>query len=115
MTVKECYEKTGSDYEGVLRRLSSEALVTRFAKKFLNDPSFSELTAGLEEKDGERAFRAAHTLKGVCLNLGFTGLYEGSSQLTELLRGGNTEGCDELYASVKEAYASLIEALGALE
>ena len=41
MTIKECYEKVGSDYDGVLKRLGSEALVKRFAVKFLNDPSFS--------------------------------------------------------------------------
>ena len=40
MTIKECYEKVGSDYDGVLKRLGSEALVKRFAVKFLNDPSF---------------------------------------------------------------------------
>lgn len=44
MTVKECYEKVGSDYDGVLKRLGSEALVKRFAVKFLNDPSFQDLT-----------------------------------------------------------------------
>ena len=43
MTIKECYEKVGSDYDGVLKRLGSEALVKRFAVKFLNDPSFQEL------------------------------------------------------------------------
>ena len=76
MTIKECYEKVGSDYDGVLKRLGSEALVKRFAVKFLNDPSFQELTDGLAAQDGEKAFRAAHTLKGVCLNLGFTELYK---------------------------------------
>ena len=64
MTVKECYEKVGSDYDGVLKRLGSEALVKRFAVKFLNDPSFQDLTDGLAAKDGEKAFRAPHTLKG---------------------------------------------------
>ena len=59
MTVKECYEKVGSDYDGVLKRLGSEALVKRFAVKFLNDPSFQDLTDGLAAKDGEKAFRAA--------------------------------------------------------
>ena len=63
MTVKECYEKVGSDYDGVLKRLGSEALVKRFAVKFLNDPSFQDLTDGLAAKDGEKAFRAAHTVK----------------------------------------------------
>ena len=56
MTIKECYEKVGSDYDGVLKRLGSEALVKRFAVKFLNDPSFQELTDGLAAQDGEKAY-----------------------------------------------------------
>ena len=59
MTIKECYEKVGSDYDGVLKRLGSEALVKRFAVKFLNDPSFQELTDGLAAQDGEKAFRGS--------------------------------------------------------
>ena len=111
MTVKECYEKVGSDYDGVLKRLGSEALVKRFAVKFLNDPSFQELTDGLEAQDGENSFRAAHTLKGVCLNLGFTGLYKVSAELTEVLRGRETAGSDELYKQVKEQYIILTDAI----
>ena len=111
MTIKECYEKVGSDYDGVLKRLGSEALVKRFAVKFLNDPSFQELTDGLAAQDGEKAFRAAHTLKGVCLNLGFTELYKVSAELTEVLRGRETAGSDELYAQVKEQYTTLTDAI----
>ena len=37
---------------------------------------------GIEAKDAETAFRGAHTLKGVCLNLGFQKLYEVSAELT---------------------------------
>lgn len=76
MTVKECYEQMGADYEDVLGRLRNEALIRKFAKKFLEDGSFQMLKDGLAKKDGEMAFRAAHTLKGVCQNLGFDNLYE---------------------------------------
>ena len=58
-----------------------------------------------------RLFRAAHTLKGVCLNLGFTSLYKVSAELTEVLRGRETEGSDELYEQVKEQYTILTEAI----
>ena len=75
MTVRECYEKIGSDFDKVLGRMGSEALVKRFAVKFLEDKSFEELTESLKEKDGEDAFRAAHTLKGICANLGLDRLY----------------------------------------
>ena len=111
MTVKECYEKVGSDYDGVLKRLGSEALVKRFAVKFLNDPSFQDLTDGLAAKDGEKAFRAAHTLKGVCLNLGFDNLYPSSKDLTELLRAGSMDGYEDLFAEVEKEYNRICEAL----
>ena len=71
MTVKECYEQMGADYEGVLGRLRSEGLIKKFAKKFLDDGSFQSLKDNLAQGNGEEAFRAAHTLKGVCQNLGF--------------------------------------------
>ena len=66
---------------------------------------------GVAAQDGEKAFRAAHTLKGVCLNLGFTELYKVSAELTEVLRGRETAGSDELYAQVKEQYTTLTDAI----
>lgn len=96
MTVRECYEELGSDFDKVLSRLVSEALVKKFALKFLDDPSFGQL---------ETAFRAAHTLKGICLNLGFDNLFAPSQELTEKLRGATTiEGTDELFAAVEKEY-----------
>ena len=44
----------------------------------------------------KEAFRAAHTLKGVCQNLGFTNLYQPTYDLTEVLRTGTLEGTKEL-------------------
>ena len=111
MTIRECYEELGSDFDKVLSRLVSEALVKKFALKFLDDPSFGQLETALADKDAETAFRAAHTLKGVCLNLGFTSLYKVSAELTEVLRGRETEGSDELYEQVKEQYTILTEAI----
>ena len=79
MNTKECYEYMGADYNNVMSRLGSEAMVKRFAVKFLNDTSFVNLKQALQDKDVNEAFRAAHTLKGVCLNLGFNNLYTVSS------------------------------------
>ena len=111
MTVRESYEKIGSNFDEVLRRLGSEALVKRFALKFLNDTSFQDLKDALVKKDGETAFRAAHTLKGVCLNLGFDRLYPSSKDLTELLRAGSMDGYEELFAEVEKEYNRTCEAL----
>ena len=112
MTVRECYEELGSDFDKVLSRLVSEALVKKFALKFLDDPSFGQLETALADKDAETAFRAAHTLKGICLNLGFDNLFAPSQELTEKLRGATTiEGTVELFAAVEKEYDRTCEAL----
>ena len=115
MTVKECYEQMGADYEGVLGRLRSEALIKKFAKKFLADGSFQSLKENLEQGNGEEAFRAAHTLKGVCQNLGFDNLYQVSFDITEKLRGRETDGCEELFAKVEEQYKKTTDAIQLME
>lgn len=69
MTIRECYDELGLDFDAVLSRLVNEKLVQKFALKFLDDPSFQNLKDALDSKDVETAFRAAHTLKGVCLNI----------------------------------------------
>ena len=115
MTIRECYEAVGSDYENVLSRLGNEDMVKRFAIKFLKDPNFDELTDALQKADGERAFRAAHTLKGVCLNLGFNRLCEVSAALTEDLRGQDTTGTEAGYEAVKKEYEQLVPAIRKME
>lgn len=111
MTVKECYEQMGADYEGVLGRLRSEALIKKFAKKFLDDGSFQSLKDNLAAGNGEEA----HTLKGVCQNLGFDNLYTVSFDITEKLRERATEGSEELFAKVEEQYKKTTDAIRMME
>ena len=116
MTVKECYEKMGANFDNVLSRLGgSDALVKRFALKFLDDTSYRNLEQQLQNRDVEEAFRAAHTLKGVCLNLGFDNLFTVSSDLTGKLRARELDGADELFEKVKEQYEITVEALKGLD
>ena len=115
MTVKECYEQMGADYECVLGRLRSGGLSKKFAKKFLDDGSFQSLKDNLAQGNGEEAFRAAHTLKGVCQNLGFDNLYQVSFDITEKLRGRETDGCEELFAKVEEQYKKTTDAIHMME
>ena len=111
MTVKECYEQMGADYEGLLSRLGSEALIKKFAVKFLADGSFQDLKTSLEAGEAEQAFRAAHTLKGICLNLGLDGLYEVCAYLTERLRGREFNGYEEAYEKVQQEYQNTVDAI----
>lgn len=50
MSLKECYDKMGADYEDVLSRLRSEVLVRKFALKFLDDDSYANLKAAMRWK-----------------------------------------------------------------
>ena len=112
MTVEDCYEQMGISYEDVVGRIGNETILKKFVQKFPDDPSFKNLEEGLAEKDHEKAFRAVHTLKGICLNLGFDNLFEPSSRLTELLRGQETtEDCETLFAEVTEQYHRWIDAI----
>lgn len=115
MTIKECYDAMGADYQNVLGRFLSEALVKKFALKFLDDDSFSNLKEALAAGNVEEAFRAAHTLKGVCLNLGFDNLYEVSSAITEVLRAGELAGTDEMIKKVEEQYNITVNAIKDIE
>ena len=115
MTIQECYAALGADYEGTLHRLSMDALVHKFALYFLEDDSFATLSAAMEAQDYEVAFRASHTLKGVCLNLGFTKLHEASSDLTEAMRDGKKLEDMSLYEKVREEYNRTVEMIKALD
>lgn len=88
MTLQECYAAIGGDYESVVARLRSETLVKKFIFKFLDDTSCEDLHKALEDGNYKEAFRAAHTIKGVCQNLGFEKLFSSSSELAEDLRDG---------------------------
>ena len=111
MTIRECYDELGIDFDAVLSRLVNEKLVQKFALKFLDDPSFQNLKDALDARGVETAFRAAQTLEGVCLNLGFDSRYPSSKDLTELLRAGSMDGYEDLFVEVEKEYNRTCEAL----
>ena len=103
MTIQECYKKMGADYQEVLGRLYNETMICKFVRMFLQDDSFQILEEALRRGDVKEAFRGAHTLKGVCQNLGFSNLYAPAYTLTETLRAGQLEGTQEQFAKVARA------------
>ena len=117
MTLKECYAALGGDYDEAMGRLRSEKLVQKFVLKFLTDGSYGLLCGSLASGDRDEAFRAAHTIKGVCANLAFNALLESSEALTEALRDGKPPqpGEDELVARVKADYERTAQAIRAYQ
>lgn len=115
MTLEECYVALEGSYTDAIGRLRSEKLVRKFAIKFLADPSFQLLEDSLASQDYSEAFRASHTIKGVCQNLSFNKLGNSSNQLTESLRGGWTDAAASLVEQVRADYQQTINALRQLD
>lgn len=93
----------------------SERIVGKFVRKFPNDKSAAELFESYEKQDYKTAFRMAHTLKGVCLNLGFDKLRESASELTEALRDRVADNAPELLEEVRRNYDEVMSALNELD
>lgn len=112
MTVKECYDLLGADYNDVVIRLGGEERVLRFLPKLIADPSFNNLIEAFANQDWEAAFRASHTMKGTYANFSLTQLQASSSALCEMLRPGvyNPDAAAQLEV-VKADYARTMDAL----
>ena len=111
LTLQEFYDVVGGDYQDALNRMMMESMLRKFLAKFPSDPSFAALSEALESGNREEAFRAAHTIKGLCLNLGFGKLLTSSNALTEALRHEMPDNAAELFAAVKADYELTLNAV----
>lgn len=96
------------------RFLNNEELLLSFLKKLSEDSSFHLYAAAMKEKRYEDAFKAAHTLKGLCGNLSLDGLFEVVSKEVEFLRGGMYSEAEELLPEVEKKYQETIEILAVI-
>lgn len=110
MTLHELYEAVGGDMRDVAERLGDLETVESFVLLFPDDPSCPMLLNSLRKNDLERAFHAAHSLKGVCGNLGFKRLGDCASDVCEKLRGGELPP-ESLLQQLKKEYCLVITAI----
>lgn len=114
MTIRECYQQLGGNYDAVLSRFRSEERVRKFVLRFLDDKSYQLLIDSLQDQNYDEAFRAAHTIKGICQNLGLDQLFFSSNELTEQLRNKDLEDLNIKVSQVERDYKITIEAIEAL-
>lgn len=109
-------KENGVDVDGALERfMNNAAMYKKFLKKFENDPNYEALKSAIEEKDTQKAFTAAHTLKGVCSNLSLTPLFNAVAKQTEYFREDKFEEGAALMPQVDEAYKNMIALIGGIE
>lgn len=114
MTIQECYRNLGGDFNRTEKRLPGAGMIRRFLLRFPQDPTFSSLCQAMREGDRAAAFRCAHTLKGVCANLGLDRLLDSSGRLTEALRAegeGIPPDAAALLEQVRQDYALTVSAI----
>lgn len=116
MTVKELYESIGGSYEDALRTLMMDRMIERFIVKLLDDTSCERLLAAYAAGDGAGIFEGAHAMKGVCGNLGLTGLSRQASAVADEFRPGNArsmsdEELERAIAEIRAAYERSIEGI----
>ena len=115
MDVDEFYRRTRGSLQKAREYLKDEDTVITFLYMFKKDESFAVLKASMESEEWDAAFRAAHTLKGICANLGFKSLLEVSYDITEALRAGDMEQAKVMWPGVQACYARVDNALNQLE
>lgn len=112
MEIIEQLRNAGVDVADLTERLMNNMnLITKFVKRFPDDKSYGQLILGIDNGDTEAAFRAAHSLKGVCANLSMTKLYKLLSRQVEYLRAGDMEDGADMMPAVTEEYEKMIEAI----
>ncbi|HIR52229.1 MAG TPA: Hpt domain-containing protein [Candidatus Onthovicinus excrementipullorum] len=106
-------KQAGISVEEVLGRfMGNDALLERMLHKFLEDQTYAQLAEAMEQEDRDRAFQAAHTLKGVCGNLSMDRLFHLVSEQVELLRSGSWGAAQAMMPSVTRAYDAVCSSIG---
>lgn len=104
------FNALGNDYAAALERTAGDReLLSQLMTMFLEDKSFAELKAALENNDCKAAFAAAHSLKGGSGMLGMNGLFAVVSEITEYLRGGSIEPAKAMFPLAKREYLAIVE------
>ena len=106
------YSAVGGNCAEVVHRLGGDAgMVKMFLLKFKSDKTFEGLKTALSENNCADAFRSAHTLKGICANLGLENLFNEAFAITEMLRGGDIESAKHAFLTVEHEYNLVLSAL----
>lgn len=102
----------GVDFGPTLERfVDNEALYLKCIRTFVLNHDYSDMINAIEAGDASAAFDAAHALKGVTGNLGFTYLYEEIKVITEVFRAKSMDFNPENLERIKSEYKKAIDTI----
>ena len=100
LTIEKLKEYGADTDKGLSRCANNEALYLRLVKICAEELMGDTLGEALEENDLDRAFEAAHKLKGGVNNLSLTPISVPVCELTELLRSKTPGDYEKLYGEI---------------
>ena len=115
MTIFEGYIALGGDVTSDIYQSLSEKMLFKFLKKLTEDEQMQSLELAIGAKDRDAAYAAAHTLKGVALNLAISRLANPLCGLTDALRAGFPQNAEELFQEVKTEFEYAVKVINLIE
>lgn len=108
MLTTDALKQFGADVDdGLSRCMGNEAFYFKLIGKVVEDKNFQALEDAVAAKDLDKAFDAAHSLKGVLGNLALTPVYEPVFEITELLRERKDIDYSEYLKTISEKRSEL--------
>lgn len=104
---KELCENGVDVQDNMVRFMDNEVLFEKLLKMFLEDTSYSDMKEGFAEQDCEKAFKGAHSLKGVAANLGFSSILDVLVPDVEILRAGSLDVPDNDILEIDNRYEKI--------
>lgn len=102
----------GIDYPDAMERMGGNAaLYKKLALKYLDNSCMADLQAAMEVADYDRAYKAAHTLKGASGNLSLKDLFEASASESSALFQGEYEAAAKILPDVRAAHDKAVAGL----
>lgn len=88
--------------EALVRCLNNESFYLMLVQKAVQDANFDRLPEAVAAGDLDKAFEAAHALKGVTANLALTRILKPVQEITELLRARTETDYSPLLKEISE-------------
>ncbi|MBR3242382.1 MAG: Hpt domain-containing protein, partial [Parasporobacterium sp.] len=107
LTIEKLKEFGANTDEGISRCMGNEEFYLKVVKMMLDDNAMDKLKAALDENDLDKAFEAAHSLKGVTGNLSMTPISEPTIEITELLRARTQMDYSDLFEKISTEWDKL--------
>ena len=108
-------EDNGIDVVKTMERfMNNDDLFLKFLRRFLDDRNYLDMIASIIEKDYEKAFNYAHTLKGLSANLGMNCRQNPVSTIVSKLRMEQYDDIAKDMEDLNDNYENICEIIRSL-